>query len=276
MGIDWEEILDVEGADMAEVYNENIPEEDSKYYGLVVENHYSESGDTVGAYIYSIMWHFNQAVASWCYRGLTHVLEGNPDDPYHELEDKTCDELIEECIKLSQDAKHAKSALRDAEQNLDTLLDYLDQFVVYSCNANRSDRSELESQLEYEEESMRYDEMHEKYEAMTHEELMKKHIEISWIADAAKFFSQLIEWYYIKGLVVDLKHYFRDAQNLKDLIEKYKKPEPETLEMIKPRSKKIGRKSRSDWEAERKAQEAKREEERKFFQEFGEEDELPL
>lgn len=48
MGIDWEEILDVEGADMAEVYNENIPEEDSKYYGLVVENHYSESGDTVG------------------------------------------------------------------------------------------------------------------------------------------------------------------------------------------------------------------------------------
>ena len=120
------------------------------------------------------------------------------------------------------------------------------------------------------------DEMHEKYEAMTREELMKKHIEISWIADAAKFFSQLIEWYYIKGLVVDLKNYFRDAQNLKDLIEKYKKPEPETLEMIKPRSKKIERKSRSDWEAERKAQEAKREEERKFFQEFGEEDELPL
>ena len=64
MGIDWEEILDVEGADMVEVYNENIPEEDSKYYGLVVENHYSGSGDTVGAYIYSIMWHFNQAVAS--------------------------------------------------------------------------------------------------------------------------------------------------------------------------------------------------------------------
>lgn len=31
---------------MVEVYNENIPEEDSKYYGLVVENHYSESGDT--------------------------------------------------------------------------------------------------------------------------------------------------------------------------------------------------------------------------------------
>ena len=30
MGIDWEEILDVEGADMAEVYNENIPEEDSQ------------------------------------------------------------------------------------------------------------------------------------------------------------------------------------------------------------------------------------------------------
>ena len=148
------------------------------------------------------MWHFNQAVASWCCRGLTHVLEGDPDDPYHELEDKTCDELIEECIKLSQDAKHAKSALRDAEQNLDTLLNYLDKFVVYSCNANRSDRSELESQLEYEEESMCYDEMHEKYEAMTHEELMKKHIEISWIADAAKFFSQLIEWYYIKGLVV--------------------------------------------------------------------------
>ena len=46
--------------------------------------------------------------------------------------------------------------------------------------------------------------------------------------------------------------------------------------MIKPRSKKIERKSQSDWEAERKAQEAKREEERKFFQEFGEEDELPL
>ena len=44
MGIDWEEILDVEGADMVEVYNENIPEEDSKYYGLVVENHYSGSG----------------------------------------------------------------------------------------------------------------------------------------------------------------------------------------------------------------------------------------
>ena len=70
MGIDWEEILDVEGADMAEVYNENIPEEDSKYYGLVVENHYSGSGDTVGAYIYSIMMdNFNQCcsflVLSW-------------------------------------------------------------------------------------------------------------------------------------------------------------------------------------------------------------------
>ena len=38
---------------------------------------------------------------------------------------------------------------------------------------------------------MCYDEMREKYEAMTHEELMKKHIEISWIADAAKFFRSL-------------------------------------------------------------------------------------
>lgn len=82
MGIDWEEILDIEGADMTEVYNENIPEEDSKYYGLVVENHYLGSGDTVGAYIYSIMWHFNQAVASWCYRGLTHVLERETEGQY--------------------------------------------------------------------------------------------------------------------------------------------------------------------------------------------------
>ena len=39
MGIDWEEIFDVEGADMAEFYTDNIPEEYSKYYGLVVENH---------------------------------------------------------------------------------------------------------------------------------------------------------------------------------------------------------------------------------------------
>lgn len=82
MGIDWEEILDVEGADMVEVYNENIPEEDSKYYGLVVENHYSGSGDTVEAYIYSIMWHFNQAETSWCYRGLTHVLERDTEGQY--------------------------------------------------------------------------------------------------------------------------------------------------------------------------------------------------
>ena len=56
---------------------------------------------------------------------------------------------------------------------------------------------------------MCYDKMREKYEVMTHEELMKKHIEISWIADAAKFFSQLIEWYYIKGLVVEFKELFQ-------------------------------------------------------------------
>ena len=30
MGIDWEEILDVEGADMAEVYNENIMDQQQK------------------------------------------------------------------------------------------------------------------------------------------------------------------------------------------------------------------------------------------------------
>lgn len=276
MGIDWEEQLGAEGADMARAYEDSLPEEDCGTTSHYVSGTRFED-DVVGSYIYETMDNFDSTLRDWgFYDKDACVGEPSFDDPCWKLESKTSDELIEECIKLSQDAKHAKSALRDAEQNLDTLLDYLDKFVVYSCNANRSDRSELESQLEYEEESMCYDEMHEKYEAMTREELMKKHIEISWIADAAKFFSQLIEWYYIKGLVVDLKNYFRDAQNLKDLIEKYKKPEPETLEMIKPRSKKIERKSRSDWEAERKAQEAKREEERKFFQEFGEEDELPL
>lgn len=276
MGIDWEEQLGAEGADMARAYEDSLPEEDCGTTSHYVSGTRFED-DVVGSYIYETMDNFDSTLRDWgFYDKDACVGEPSFDDPCWKLESKTSDELIEECIKLSQDAKHAKSTLRDAEQNLDTLLDYLDKFVVYSCNANRSDRSELESQLEYEEESMCYDEMREKYEAMTHEELMKKHIEISWIADAAKFFSQLIEWYYIKGLVVDLKNYFRDAQNLKDLIEKYKKPEPETLEMIKPRSKKIERKSRSDWEAERKAQEAKREEERKFFQEFGEEDELPL
>ena len=276
MGIDWEEQLGAEGADMARAYEDSLPEEDCGTTSHYVSGTRFED-DVVGSYIYETMDNFDSTLRDWgFYDKDACVGEPSFDDPCWKLESKTSDELIEECIKLSQDAKHAKSALRDAEQNLDTLLNYLDKFVVYSCNANRSDRSELESQLEYEEESMCYDKMHEKYEAMTHEELMKKHIEISWIADAAKFFSQLIEWYYIKGLVVDLKHYFRDAQNLKDLIEKYKKPEPETLEIIKPRSKKIERKSQSDWEAERKAQEAKREEERKFFQEFGEEDELPL
>lgn len=270
MGIDWEEQLGAEGADIAHAYEDSLPETETEYCGTVA-NHYSGSKDVVGAYIFNIMWDFNQIGGDWgLFAGdrVTYVSAGDPADPYHELEDKTCDELIAECIKLSQDAKHAKSTLMDAEQNLDTLLDHLDKFVVYSCNANRNEesRSELESKLEYEEESMCYDEMRKKYEAMTHEELMKKHIEISWIADAAKYFSKRIEWYYIKGLSDDLSNYFEGEQDLKDLIAKYKKPVPENVLRIRPRHKKIERKKTNDLETERKDQ----------WAEFSEEDELPL
>ena len=63
MGIDWEEQLGAEGADMARAYEDSLPDEDCGATSHYVSGTRSE-GDTVGAYIYSIMMdNFNQAVS---------------------------------------------------------------------------------------------------------------------------------------------------------------------------------------------------------------------
>ena len=87
MGIDWEEILDAEGADMARAYEDSLPEEDCG-----TTNHYASGikfeDDVVGTYIYDTMDVFDyDKDARFCEPGL--------DDPQCKLENKTNDELIQ-------------------------------------------------------------------------------------------------------------------------------------------------------------------------------------
>lgn len=221
MGIDWEEILDAEGADMAGVYEDSLPEEDcGTTVSYVPEQQYVD----IGPYISNMMLDFDDLLM---YCGLyDHYLSVDEGDPYVELGDKTRDELIEECIKLGQDAKHAKHALKNAGQDIDTLLDYLDKL---SSGRRKEFRSLIESEVKYEEESMGCDEQREKYGSMTRDELVDKHVEISGVKDVAEAISEHIEAV-IEELGVDLYDEFEDKQDLKDLIAKYKKAVPETME----------------------------------------------
>lgn len=223
----WEEILDAEGADMAGAYEDSLPEEGcGTAINYVPEKQYVD----VGPYISNMMLDFDDLLICCGLYDHELIVEG---DPYVELEDKTCDELIEECIKLGQDAKHAKHALKNAGQDIDTLLDYLDKRVLGGWTVSSEKRKEfrtlIESKVKYEEESMGCDELREKYGSMTRDELVDKHVEISGVKDVAEAISEHIETV-IERLGVDLYGEFEDKQDLKDLIAKYEKAVPETME----------------------------------------------
>lgn len=234
MGIDWEEILDAEGADMARAYEDSLPEEDCG-----ITNHYASGtkfeDDVVGSYIYDTLDGFDGTLCE-CgfYDKDASVGEPGFDDPYWKLENKTNDELIEECIKFSQEAKHVKSVLKDAGRDIDTLFDYLDSRVLLNQNVSaetrEQDRRIIESKLKYEEESMGDDELREKCRAMTRDDLMDKHIDIEGMKDAAVCILLFIEDV-IKELRTEWYSEFEGKQDLKDLLEKYKEPLPETREM---------------------------------------------
>ena len=72
--------------------------------------------------------------------------------------------------------------------------------------------------------------MREKCRAMTRDELIDKHIDIEGIKDAAVYILLFIEDV-IKELRTDWCGEFEGKQDLKDLMEKYKEPLPETRKM---------------------------------------------
>ena len=74
------------------------------------------------------------------------------------------------------------------------------------------------------------DELREKCRAMTRDELIDKHIDIEGIKDAAVYILLFIEDV-IKELRTDWCCEFEGKQDLKDLMEKYKEPLPETRKM---------------------------------------------
>ena len=190
MGIDWEEQLGAEGADMARAYEDSLPEEDCGTTSHYVSGTRFED-DVVGSYIYETMDNFDSTLRDWgFYDKDACVGEPSFDDPCWKLESKTSDELIEECIKFSQEAKHVKCVLKDAGQDIDTLFDYLDSRALCDQNVSAGEREEdrriIESKLRYEEESMGDDELREKCRAMTRDELIDKHIDIEGIKDAAE------------------------------------------------------------------------------------------
>lgn len=234
MGIDWEEQLGAEGADMARAYEDSLPEEDCGTTSHYVSGTRFED-DVVGSYIYETMDNFDSTLRDWgFYDKDACVGEPSFDDPCWKLESKTSDELIEECIKFSQEAKHVKCVLKDAGQDIDTLFDYLDSRALCDQNVSAGEREEdrriIESKLRYEEESMGDDELREKCRVMTRDELIDKHIDIEGIKDAAVYILLFIEDV-IKELRTDWCGEFEGKQDLKDLMEKYKEPLPETRKM---------------------------------------------
>ena len=197
MGIDWEELLDAEGADMAGAYENNLPEEDCRTTSHYVFEPTFED-DFVNSFIEETMEDFDDTLIAWgFYDKDAWVGEPSYDDPSWKLENKTNDELIEECIKFSQEAKHIKCVLKDAGQDIDTLFDYLDSHALWdeyvSAEDREADRRCIESKLKYEEESMCDDELREKCRAMTRDELIDKHINIEGIKDAAEYILLFIE-----------------------------------------------------------------------------------
>lgn len=234
MGIDWEETLGAEGADMAGAYEDSLPEEDCGTTGHYVSRMHLDD-DVVGSFLYDTMSGLDGTLEAWgFYDDNGCVCEPNLDNPYWKLESKTSDELIEECIKFSQEAKHVKCVLQDAGQDIDTLFDYLDRRAWFDQNVSAGEREEdrriIESKLKYEEESMCDDELREKCRAMTRDELMDKHIVIEGIKDAAVDILLFIE-NVIKELRTGWYCEFEGEQDLKDLMEKYKEPLPETREL---------------------------------------------
>ena len=234
MGIDWEEILDAEGADMAGAYGDSLPEENCRTTSHYVSGAKFED-DFINSFIEETMNDFDDTLIAWgFYDKDAWVGEPSYADPSWKLESKTNDELIEECIKFSQEVKHVKCVLKDAGQDIDTLFDYLDSRALcdeyVSAEDREADRRCIESKLKYEEESMCDDELREKCRAMTRDELMDKHINIEGIKDAAEYILLFIEEV-IQTLRTDWCCEFEGKQDLKDLMEKYKESLPETREM---------------------------------------------
>lgn len=136
---------------MARTYEDSLPEEDCGTTGHYVSGMHLDD-DVVGSYLYDTMRELDDTLQNWGFYDEC-VCEPSFDDPYLELESKTSDELIEECIKFSQEAKQVKSVLKDAGQDIDTLFDYLDRRAWFDLNVSAGEREEdrriIESKLRY-------------------------------------------------------------------------------------------------------------------------------
>lgn len=94
MGIDWEEILDAEGADMADVYNDSIPEEPYEYdTSEEEEDPYDDPNDD--------------------------------DELYVEYEVLTHDQLVDKCVDFENLISVMQDTFDSAIQYIKTLMDLL-------------------------------------------------------------------------------------------------------------------------------------------------------
>lgn len=103
MGIDWEEILDAEGADMAEAYNNSLPEE--RYESTEASNHDSLEDE-------------EEPVDDWI---------GEPEDGPYAM---TRDELIDECLYCYDWMHTLRYNVDLARQDIKTLMDLLKEHGI--------------------------------------------------------------------------------------------------------------------------------------------------
>lgn len=108
MGIDWEEQLGAEGADMARAYEDSLPEEDCGTTSHYVSGIRFED-DVVGSYIYETMDNFDSTLRDWgFYDKDACVGEPSFDDSCWKLESKTSDELIRGMYKIQSGGEACK------------------------------------------------------------------------------------------------------------------------------------------------------------------------
>lgn len=101
MGIDWEEILGAEGADMADAYNDSIPEEPYERDTLE-EDPYDDPNDDL-----------------------------NDDDELHaEYEALTHEQLVDKCINFEWVAGDLQQMFDSAKQYIKTLMDLLEEHGI--------------------------------------------------------------------------------------------------------------------------------------------------
>lgn len=105
MEIDWEEILGAEGADMADVYNDSIPEEpyeETEPYDRDALEEEEEPYDDPNAY----------------------------DEQYAEYEAMTHDQLVQKCIALEWTAGGLQDISDSRMQDIKTLMDLLEEHGI--------------------------------------------------------------------------------------------------------------------------------------------------